>query len=156
MMPAKKNRRKLILLFFLLLALVIIPTPLVQRPIAQLEMARLRADLPAGLSRQEAYARIRKYGLVAMNPDYVRMRPLGPVEISASDGSWPSANQTIPPDPLNPHWKPNDVNPRHPWVDISHGMGSVVVCSYDTHLHVDFDSLDRISKISQWDGETCL
>jgi hypothetical protein len=73
-------------------------------PLAQMErstrqsMRSLESKLPVGLSRQEAYQRIRARGMVAYNPNYAHfVLPKNGLYYATDHGEWPTPGETYPP-----------------------------------------------------------
>jgi hypothetical protein len=138
-------------------------------------MALLRAKLAPGMTRAEAYGRIRSFHRVAVNPFYdrwdklpngtfvsetYRTEPNGnTVRIRDDVQQWPIPTY-VPPKNRIPRrlWFPWAwPNHAHPWVEVVYDMGSIEpFCSNATHLRVDFDSRDRISEVQEKPVQDCV
>ena len=141
------------------------------------QMESLRSDLPLGLTRTEAYARIRAHRQIAINPYYDRWTKQpdgtyldegyrqvphgfgGPsLEKVESIEEWPTPAIDPPghrvPKELWYAWAwPND---EHPWVEIQYDMGShEVFCTNTMNLRIDFDRSERISQVSEQPQHEC-
>lgn len=115
-------------------------------------MSSMKEDLPIGLSRLDAYSRIKAHGLVAFNWMYLREN------VEHSD-EWPQPSQTIHfrvlghtmfvwPFPEMPVERPIDV--QHPWVRIEFVLDSPsFFCVNKAILKILFDKSDRISQVQE-------
>jgi hypothetical protein len=112
----------------------------------QFEMTSMLKDLRPGLSRDEAYARIKAHWQVAYNQNYGRWGS-GSFEGMVVDGSdaWPSPGQS-----MLPH-NDYDVPPisiRHPYVYVAfEGSEGLPICLSASRLKISFDDHDKISRI---------
>jgi hypothetical protein len=105
------------------------------------DLKALEGDLPSGISRAEAYAKIREDHHVAYNDQYAISRLKPPQSIEEA-GAWPPASIPIA-DGLGRVYG----RVRNPDVRIRYEMASTLVCSVDTYLVVEFDAQDRVRSV---------
>ena len=123
------------------------------------KMHEIEKQLPAGLSRQETYRRLRAYGLVARNVDFTHWRLEGHAAIPLDHGEWPTAGQTYPPSPddLYLHRNVRRISAANPPVEVIVGGGFLFGCGLTAALGIVFDSRDAISKtVELVDRRPCL
>ena len=102
------------------------------------EMRQIESRLPVGLSRQEAYSRLRAHGLVARNADFAHWRLQGHAAIPLDHGDWPTAGQTYPPNPdeLYLHMSAHRVSPANPPVEVLLGGRFYFGCGFAAWLDI--------------------
>jgi hypothetical protein len=116
-------------------------------------MHELEGQLPVGLSRYDAYARLRARGLEAVNVNYTHWRLAKTLTghvaaIPLDHGAWPTAGETYPPSAveLDLHVSEHRMSPPNPSVEVLVGGGYLFGCGLVAALGIAFDSHDAISK----------
>jgi len=121
-------------------------------------LAEMKSELPVGLPRSEAYARIRARGLVASNLAYGRLQrnEFGYFDPVPDTDEWPEPGQSpLPGDSRPPGLGFVDVH--HPFVFVQVYAAPYPVCAATPLLKIFFDSGDRISRVlAQPPTEGCL
>lgn len=149
-------------------------SPIVLRAWNGRQMEVFRSELPVGLTRTEAYARIRARHMIAFNPSYDRWdkQPDGTYASESwrkeSNGTrelvhdvqqWPTPTFEPPKIKIPRNmWYPDAwPNEAHPWAQIAFDMGSnSLFCSNTTYLRIDFDNNERISRVSEKPVHDCV
>lgn len=122
-------------------------------------MHEVEKQLPFGLTREEAYSRLRTNGLVAENYQYSHFRLVRglfgkTVWVPVDHGEWPAPSETYPPTVEDLYLGRNQSrhSPPQPPVYVSFGGGYWTLignCGYETWLYIGFDPSDRISKTKE-------
>ena len=130
-------------------------SPKIAEAQARKVMAAMRADLPIGITRAEAYERIKAHHLIAYNGVYQTIKnfPPGCIPVRNPNCQSMMTNAGEFPNPTDPAlheewsaWTKFDV--MHPYVIINYPTGSSMHCDYSAFQKIDFDKRDRVASVT--------
>ena len=116
-------------------------------------MSEMRRAIPVGTTRAQAYAVLRKHGLVAFNPGWAHFRRVDKGWLTVDNGEWPRDGQPVTA-PYIPYGGtigyPRTAQERlHPPAVVVYDLGGSIACSLSAYQEFFFDNRGRVRVVTQ-------